>query len=163
MSSQGSPVQDARGSVDAAGLRVAIVVARFNSEITDRLLEGSLDALREHGASDADIEVVRVPGAWELPQTAAWTVAADRFDAVVALGCVIRGGTPHFEYVCSEATRGLGAVARESNVPIAFGVLTTDDSDQAAVRAGEGPDNKGYEAVMAALEMVSVRRALGAD
>lgn len=156
-------MQDSRGSVDAAGLCVAIVVARFNSEITDRLLEGSLEALREHGASDADIEVVRIPGAWELPQAAAWTVAADRFDAVVALGCVIRGGTPHFEYVCSEATRGLGAVARASNVPIAFGVLTTDDFDQAAARAGEGPDNKGYEATMAALEMVSVRRALGAD
>ncbi len=142
---------------------MAILAARFNADITDRLVEGALRALLEHGASNADIEVVRVPGAWELPQAAARAVQVGRFGAIVALGCVIRGETPHFEYVCSQATLGLGEVARASEVPIAFGVLTTDDADQARARAGSGPDNKGYEAAMAALEMVSAFRQLRAD
>jgi 6,7-dimethyl-8-ribityllumazine synthase len=148
---------------EAAGLHVAVLAARFNSEITDRLVEGAERALLEHGASAADIETIRVPGAWELPQAAARAAEAGRFDAIVALGCVIRGDTPHFEYVCAEASRGLGAVARTARVPVAFGVLTTDDAEQARARAGAGPDNKGYEAALAALEMVSVYRVLGAD
>lgn len=156
----GSPVDDERGTVDAKGLRVAVLVARFNADITDRLLAGSLEALREHGASEADIEVIRVPGAWELPQTAARAVEASRFDAVVTLGCVIRGETPHFDFVCQEASLGLGAVARASAVPVVFGVLTTDDLMQAQARAGNGKNNKGYEAVMAALAMVPVYREL---
>ena len=104
--------------------------------------------------------MIRVPGAWELPQTAARAVEANRFDAIVALGCVIRGDTPHFDFVCEEATLGLGAVARASNIPVLFGVLTTDDATQARARAGEGKDNKGYEAALAALEMIAVYRAL---
>ncbi len=163
MSSEGSPVQHRSGALDARGLRVAIVVARFHSDITDRLLEGALAALSERGASEDDIEVVRVPGAWELPQTAARAVATNRFDAIVTLGCVIRGETSHFDYVCQEATRGLGTVARDSHIPVVFGVLTTDDIEQAESRAGEGPDNKGYETALAALEMASVYRELGAD
>jgi 6,7-dimethyl-8-ribityllumazine synthase len=163
VSTGGSPVDELRGGLDASGLRVAILVARFNADITDRLLRGSLEALEEHGVAADDIEVVRVPGAWELPQTAARAVAAGRFDAVVTLGCVIRGETPHFDYVCQEATLGLGAVARSSDVPVVFGVLTTDDHAQAAARAVDGRDNKGYEATMAALEMVSVYRKLGSE
>ncbi len=161
MSSEGSPVEQSRGVVvDATGLRVAVLAARFHAEITDRLVQGALDALREHGAADEDVHVIRVPGAWELPQTAARAVEANRFDAIVALGCVIRGETPHFDFVCEEATLGLGAVARASNIPVLFGVLTTDDATQARARAGEGKDNKGYEAALAALEMIAVYRAL---
>lgn len=163
MSSEGSPVEQRRGAVDATGLRVAVVVARFNADITDRLLRGSLEALREHGANDDDVQVIRVPGAWELPQTAARAVEANRFDAIVALGCVIRGETPHFGFVCEEATLGLGAVARASGIPVVFGVLTTDDAIQARARAGEGQDNKGYEVALAAIEMVAVYRALAGD
>jgi 6,7-dimethyl-8-ribityllumazine synthase len=138
-------------------------VARFNADVTDRLLEGAQRALLEHGAAAKDVATIRVPGAWELPQAAARAAESGRFDAIVALGCVIRGETPHFDYVCTEATLGLGAVAREGGVPLAFGVLTTDDVEQARARAGEGTDNKGYEAVMAVLEMVSVYRQLRAD
>jgi 6,7-dimethyl-8-ribityllumazine synthase len=161
VSSGGQPA--APQGAGAEGLRVALLVARFNEEITDRLLEGALRALRERGARPSDVETIRVPGAWELPQAAARAAECGRFDAIVALGCVIRGETPHFEYVCSQATLGLGAVARKSRAPLAFGVLTTDDTHQARARAGEGPDNKGYEAALAALEMVAVYRLLGAD
>ena len=153
-------MDDVRGTLDATGLRVAVVAARFNAEITDSLLAGALAALREHGAADEDITTVRVPGAWELPQTAARAVETGRFDAVVTLGCVIRGETPHFDFVCQEASLGLGAVARDADIPVVFGVLTTDDVVQARARAGAGKDNKGYEAAMAAVEMVRVYRAL---
>ena len=151
-------MDDVRGTLDASGLRVAVVAARFNAEITDSLLAGAVAALREHGADTEEIHVVRVPGAWELPQTAARAVESGRFDAVVTLGCVIRGETPHFDYVCQEASLGLGAVAREADIPVVFGVLTTDDIAQARARAGAGKDNKGYEAAMAAVEMVYVYR-----
>lgn len=152
-----------RGSSEAAGLRVALVVSRYNAEITDALVEGAMRALLARGAHAADIETIRVPGAWELPQAAARAVATGRFDAIVALGCVIRGETPHFEYVCMEATLGLGAVARAAGIPVAFGVLTTDDMAQARARAGAGVDNKGYEAAAAVLDMVGVYRQLEAD
>jgi 6,7-dimethyl-8-ribityllumazine synthase len=161
VSTEGSPVDALRGALDATGVRIAVIVARFNADITDRLLEGAREALAEHGVPESDVEVIRVPGAWELPQAAARAVEAARFDAIVTLGCVIRGETPHFDYVCQEATLGLGAVARASSVPVVFGVLTTDDHAQASARAGEGRDNKGFETAIAALEMVSVYRALG--
>ena len=163
MSTLGSPVDDRRGEVDATGLRIAVIAARFNAEITDSLLRGALEALSEHGVRDDDLTAIRVPGAWELPQTAARAVEAGRFDAVVTLGCVIRGETPHFDYVCQETSLGLGAVARASDIPVVFGVLTTDDLAQAQARAGDGKDNKGYEAAMAALEMISVVRVLQGD
>ncbi len=143
-------------------MRIAVLVARFNAEITEALLEGALEALARHGAGEDDVTVIRVPGAWELPQTAARAVATRRFDAVVTLGCVIRGETPHFDYVCQEASLGLGAVARASDIPVVFGVLTTDDVEQARARAGAGADNKGYEAALAAVEMASVYRGLAA-
>lgn len=160
MSTLGSPVDERRGEVDATGLRVVIIAARFNAEITDSLLRGALEALTEHGAHDDDLTAIRVPGAWELPQTAARAVETGRFDAVITLGCVIRGETPHFDYVCQETSLGLGAVARAADIPVVFGVLTTDDLAQAQGRAGEGKSNKGYEAAMAALEMISVGRVL---
>jgi len=151
VSTQGTHVQDSRGQVDGSGLRVAVVVARYNTRITDRLLEGARACLEEHGVEAVD--VYRVPGAWELPQAAARLVERGAHDALVTLGCVIRGETPHFDYVCSEATRGLGAVARGTATPLVFGVLTTDDEAQARARAGDGPDNKGYEAALSALQM----------
>jgi 6,7-dimethyl-8-ribityllumazine synthase len=163
VSSEGSPASTPRSAAEAAGLRVAVLAARFNADITDSLVAGATRALIAHGGAEADIETWRVPGAWELPQAAACAVDAGRFDAIIALGCVIRGETPHFDYVCSEATLGLGAVARNARIPLAFGVLTTDDRAQALARAGDGPDNKGYEAAMAVMEMVSVFRGLGAD
>lgn len=156
MSSQGSPTDGARGTLDGRGRRVAVLVARFNADVTDRLLQGARACLAEHGVADADVDVFRVPGAWELPQAAARTVELGRHDAVVALGCVVRGETPHFDYVCSEASRGLGAVARSSPVPVLFGVLTTDTREQALARAGEGADNKGFEAALAALQMCAL-------
>jgi 6,7-dimethyl-8-ribityllumazine synthase len=163
VTSSGAPTPGVHGTRAAAGLRTALLVARFNADLTDRLLEGARRALVEHGAAVEDMTTIRVPGAWELPQAAARAAESGRFDAIVALGCVIRGETPHFEYVCTQATLGLGAVARDGGVPLAFGVLTTDDVEQARARAGDGTDNKGYEAVMAVLEMVSVYRELRAD
>ena len=160
MSSDGSFVDNSRDSLQAAGLRIAIVVSRFNADITDRLLAGALACLEQHGGARDDVEVVHVPGAWELPPTAARIIGLNRHDAIIALGCVIRGDTPHFDYVCTEASAGLGAVARSASIPVLFGVLTTDDHPQALTRAGDGKDNKGYEAAFAALKMVDVYKAL---
>ena len=160
MSSDGSFVDNSRDSLQAAGLRIAIVVSRFNADITDRLLAGALACLEQHGGARDDVEVVHVPGAWELPPTAARIIGLNRHDAIIALGCVIRGDTPHFNYVCTEASAGLGAVARSASIPVLFGVLTTDDHPQALARAGDGKDNKGYEAAFAALKMVDVYKAL---
>lgn len=154
MSSEGTHAHASRGGVDARGVRAAVVVARFNAEITDRLLDGARACLAEHGADAVD--VYHVPGAWELPQAAARLVERGVHHCIVTLGCVIRGETPHFHYVCSETSRGLGAVARSASIPVVFGVLTTDDRAQALARAGDGPSNKGYEAALAALQMVAL-------
>lgn len=162
MTSEGSPAARQRGTADARGLRVAVLVARYNADVTERLLDGARKALEEHGASASDVEIVHVPGAWELPQAAQRAVDAGRFDAVITLGCVIRGETPHFDFVCAHASLGLGEVARTARVPVVFGVLTTDDRAQALVRAGEGAANKGFEAAVAALEMVSALRRMEA-
>ena len=163
MSIGGSPIESRRGTLDASGLRVAIITARFNKGVTNGLLQGALEALAEHGARDEEVMTFSVPGAWELPQAATQAVEAGRFDAVVTLGCVIRGETPHFEYVCQEASRGLGVVARSALIPVVFGVLTTDTLEQAKARAGSGVQNKGYESAMAAIEMVSVMREIRAE
>jgi 6,7-dimethyl-8-ribityllumazine synthase len=161
VSTEGTHTESSRGSVSAAGVRVAVLVARFNGDITERLLAGARECLREHGAAEGDVEVFHVPGAWELPQAAARVLEVGGHDALVALGCVIRGETPHFEYVCDEANRGLGAVARSSRVPLAFGVLTTEDHAQALARAGEsGKSNKGYDAALSVLQMVALYRDL---
>jgi 6,7-dimethyl-8-ribityllumazine synthase len=162
VTSKGSHVQDDRGSVEGAGLRLAILVSRFNADITGRLLLGARACLEEHGADAEGIDVYHVPGAWELPQAAARIVRKEGHDAVITLGCVIRGETPHFDYVCDEANRGLGAVARRAEIPVVFGVLTTENHEQARARAGDGPSNKGYEVALAALQMVAFRRRLEA-
>ena len=160
MSSEGTHVPEGRGSVNAAGLRLAVLVARFNGDITEALLRGALECLTEHGASADDLEVHHVPGAWELPQAAARLVRSAQHDAIITLGCVIRGDTPHFEYVCDHANRGLGEVALGASMPVVFGVLTTDDHAQARARAGEGTGNKGYEVALAALQMADLFRRL---
>lgn len=147
-------------AVSGRGYRFALVVSRFNRSITDRLLAGARQCLVEHGVVDSDMDVFRVPGAWELPQAARQIASRGGHDALIALGCVIRGETPHFEYVCGEASRGLGEVARSADIPVLFGVLTTDSEEQALARAAKGKDNKGWEAALAALEMLELYRAL---
>lgn len=146
---------------DAAGARIAIVAARFNDFVVSRLLESALDTLSRHGLGADDVLVVRVPGAFELPLTARWLARGGEADAVVALGAVIRGDTPHFDYVCAEAARGIQAASADTGVPVIFGVLTCDDRAQAGARAGGEHGNKGGEAALAALEMVTLRRRLG--
>ncbi|MGD0679493.1 MAG: 6,7-dimethyl-8-ribityllumazine synthase [Polyangiaceae bacterium] len=142
------------------GARFAIVASRFNHFVVDRLLEGALDALRRHGTQDANIVVVRVPGAWELPIIARRLSTADKFDSIIALGAVIRGSTPHFDYVAGEAAKGLAGAAHANPIPIVFGVLTTDTIEQAIERAGTKQGNKGWDAALSAIEMVSLARAL---
>jgi 6,7-dimethyl-8-ribityllumazine synthase len=148
------------GILDARGLKFAIVVARFNSFITDRLLEGSLDALRRCGANVDDSVVVRVPGSWELPLAVKELAASKKYDAVIALGAVIRGETPHFDYVAGHAASGLAQAQLDTGVPIAFGVLTTNTVEQAVDRAGAKAGNKGFDAAMTAIEMVQLLRKL---
>jgi 6,7-dimethyl-8-ribityllumazine synthase len=148
------------GDIRGDGLRFAIVVSRFNEFICARLLEGALDALVRHGARDEDLHVIRVPGAFEIPAMARWAAYSGRYDAVVCLGAVIRGATPHFEYVAAEAAKGVAHVALEAPVPVVFGVLTTDTIEQAIERAGSKVGNKGWDAAMAAMEMTQLRRGL---
>lgn len=138
----------------------AIVVARFNSFVVDRLLEGALDVLRRHGVKDADITIIKAPGAFELPVLTRVVLAKGSYDAVIALGAVIRGGTPHFEYVAGECVKGLSVVSLESSTPVAFGVLTVDTIEHAIERAGTKAGNKGAEAALSAMEMVSVIKKL---
>lgn len=140
--------------------RVAIVVSRYNERITRRLLDGARAALRERGIADDAVDVVWVPGAFELPVAAEVAAASGRYAALVALGCVIRGETPHFEFVASEAARGLGSVARAHGIALGFGVLTTDDQEQALARAGGSAGNKGHEAAAAALDTAHVLERL---
>ena len=149
------PTQD-----DATGLRFGVVVSRFNEHLTGALLEGCIDALQSRGASSSDIDIVWVPGAFEIPQAARVFAASGRYEAVVTLGVVIRGGTPHFDYVCRAVTDGVREVIRDTGVPIAFGVLTTDDSEQARARAGGSEGNKGAEAAQAAIEMAGLSERL---
>ncbi|RUO40110.1 6,7-dimethyl-8-ribityllumazine synthase [Aliidiomarina taiwanensis] len=143
--------------VAAPGKKVAIAVSRFNSFIVDKLLEGAVDALERFGqVSKSDITVVRVPGAYELPLTAKKLAESGKYDAVIAVGAVIRGGTPHFDYVAGQANTGLAQVAMDTGVPVAFGVITTDTDEQAIDRAGVKHGNKGAEAALSALEMINV-------
>ena len=148
-------------SVDASGMRIALVVSRFNHLISIRLLDGAREALLAHGLSAENLELIWVPGAFEIPQAARVLAGSGRFDAIVTLGSVMRGGTPHFDYVCRGVTDGLRAVMQESDVPVGFGVLTTDDIDQALARAGGSDGNKGGEVALAAVEMAQLMRGLG--
>ena len=144
----------------ARGLRVAVLRTRFNAAVVDGLLAGARDALREMGAADRDVTVAEVPGAFELPLAAEVAARSGRFDAIVALGAVIKGATDHYEHVAREASRGLAAVSREGGVPVGFGLLTVVREEQALARAASGPDNKGAEAARAAVAMVYVLRSL---
>jgi len=140
--------------------RFAILVARFNSFVVESLLSGAIDTLKRHGADDKDLHVVRVPGAFEMPLVAQRLAASKKYDAIIAIGAVIRGGTPHFEYVAGECTKGLASVSMQHDVPVAFGVLTVDSIEQAIERAGTKAGNKGAEAALSAIEMVSLLRRL---
>ena len=140
----------------AAGFRFAVVVSKYNDFVTDRLQTGALEALATAGVDRDEVTVVRVPGAYELPLAAQHAAESGRFDAVVCLGCLIRGETPHFEYISSAVSQGLTTAAAATGIPITFGVLTTNSVEEALARAGDGPTNKGYEAAMAAIEMAEV-------
>jgi 6,7-dimethyl-8-ribityllumazine synthase len=149
------------GKLAGEGLNIALVVGRFNAFITERLLEGALDCLRRHGVADTGLTVVRVPGAWEIPLAAKKLAQAGAQDAVICLGAVIRGSTPHFDYVAAEVSKGIAQVSLESGIPILFGILTTDTLEQAVERAGSKAGNKGYAAAEAALEMVNLLKDMG--
>jgi 6,7-dimethyl-8-ribityllumazine synthase len=151
------------GSLSAEGLRFGIVVSRFNSFITDRLLASALDALGRAGALSKDVDVVRVPGSFELPLAAKKLASTGKYDALIAIGCILRGETTHYDYVCSETARGLQLAQMESGLPIIFCVLTCDTLEQAIDRAGLKAGNKGFEAGLAAVEMAQLSRRLGAS
>lgn len=142
--------------MNAQGKKFGLLISRFNSFIVDNLEKGAVDTLKRHGAANSDIEIVRVPGAFEMPVTAKLMAKSNKYDAIIALGAVIRGGTPHFEYVAGECVKGIATVASTHDVPIAFGVLTVDTIEQAIERAGTKAGNKGAEAALSAIEMVNV-------
>lgn len=148
------------GKIAAEGFRFAVVVSRFNDFISSRLAEGALDALKRHGAAEGQISIVKVPGAFEIPLAAKKLAESGRFDAVICLGAVIRGATPHFDYVAAEVSKGIAAVALETKIPVTFGVLTTDNLEQAIERAGSKSGNKGWDAAVAAMEMVNLFRQI---
>lgn len=149
------------GDFRPEGAKVAIVAARFNDFIVDHLVGGAVDALVRHGVADDDITVYRCPGAWELPAVVKKAAASGRYSAVIALGAVIRGGTPHFDYVSTQVARGVGEVTNTADIPVTFGVLTCDTIEQAIERSGTKAGNKGVEAAMAAIEMIQLFNAMG--
>jgi 6,7-dimethyl-8-ribityllumazine synthase len=153
-------VRIVEGALGARGLKVAIVAGRFNAFIVDRLVDGAVDALRRSGADEQDLVVYRCPGSFEIPQVAKRVVERGGVDAVVCVGCVIRGATPHFDYVAGECAKGIGALGLNAKIPVTFGVLTTDTIEQAVERAGTKAGNKGFDAAMAAIEMVHLYKAI---
>ncbi len=146
------------GKLNGEGLKFGIIVSRFNSFITERLLEGALDCLKRHGTKEEDIEVYYVPGSFEIPLTAKLLAKKKKYDAIICLGAVIRGATPHFDYVASEVSKGIATVSLESETPVIFGVLTTDTIEQAIERAGTKAGNKGWEAGLTAIEMANLKK-----
>jgi 6,7-dimethyl-8-ribityllumazine synthase len=148
------------GGLDAQGLKIGILVSRFNSFIGDRLVEGAIDALLRHGADKDNLVVVRVPGAFEIPPVAKQMAASGHYHALVCLGAVIRGSTPHFDYVSAEVSKGIAAVSMDAGIPVTFGVLTTDTLEQAIERAGSKAGNKGFDAAVAAIEMANLYKAI---
>lgn len=155
-----SQIKTIEGEMIIKGAKFGIAVSRFNSFVVESLLDGAVDTLKRHGANEADIEIVRVPGAMELPIVVQRMAKSRRYDAIIALGAVIRGGTPHFEYVASECTKGIATVMMQHDLPVAFGVLTVDTIEQAIERAGTKAGNKGVEAALSAIEMVNLLRQL---
>ena len=148
------------GDQNARGLRFGVVVSRFNDFITGNLLTGALDVFSQYGVDEDDLKVLKVPGAFEIPQAAKKLCSTGNFDAIVCLGAVIRGETSHFDYICAEASRGVGQVGMEFNVPVLFGVLTTENLEQAVARSGSGSSNKGRETALAAIEMATLYKKL---
>ncbi|NLV23878.1 MAG: 6,7-dimethyl-8-ribityllumazine synthase [Deltaproteobacteria bacterium] len=148
------------GNLNGGGLRIGLVVGRFNSFIAERLVEGAVDGLLRHGVRDEDIHIARVPGAFEIPLTARKLAETGRFDAVLCLGAVIRGSTPHFDYVAAEVSKGVAAVGLKSGLPVIFGVLTTDTIEQAIERAGTKAGNKGFDAALSAIEMANLFKSI---
>jgi 6,7-dimethyl-8-ribityllumazine synthase len=148
------------GRSNAQGLKIGVVVSRYNQFITEKLLDGALDGFKSHGGKDENVTIIHVPGAFEIPLIVEKMAASGKYDALVCLGAVIRGDTPHFDYVCDAVTRGIGDAVRTYKIPIGFGVLTTDNVQQAMERAGSRDANKGYEALLTAVEMVNVIRQL---
>jgi 6,7-dimethyl-8-ribityllumazine synthase len=149
-----------QGELQAKGLKFAIIVSRFNDFITGKLLEGAVDGLVRHGAREEDIDIIKVPGAFEIPLTAKKVASGGAYNALICLGTVIRGATPHFDYVAAEVSKGVAAASMETGVPVAFGVLTTDTIEQAVERAGTKSGNKGFDAAMTAIEMAQVFKKL---
>jgi 6,7-dimethyl-8-ribityllumazine synthase len=150
------------GKLNAKGMKFGIVVSRFNDFVCERLLSGALDVLIRNGAEDGDIEVLRVPGAFEIPQVARKMALSKRYDAVICLGAVIRGATPHFDYIAAEVSKGVAMIGLESEIPVSFGVLTTDNLEQAIERAGSKAGNKGWDAALSAIEMVNLYKEMKA-
>lgn len=149
-------IQFVEGGISAQGKKFAIVVSQFNKTVTQKLLNGALDCLRKHGASEDDIVVFWCPGAYELPQVASYITARKKYDAVICLGAVIRGETSHYDFICQECARGIGAVSRERSLPVMFGVLTTETFEQAAERAGGTMGNKGWDTALGAIAMADM-------
>ncbi len=156
-----SGIEQIEGKLTISNTRIALLVSRFNSFIVESLLDGAVDTLKRHGAEDQDLQIIRVPGAYEIPLAAQKLAASKRYEAIIALGAVIRGSTPHFEYVAGECTKGLSSVSLQYGIPIAFGVLTVDTIEQAIERAGTKAGNKGAEAAMSTIEMVNLLREIG--
>lgn len=156
-----SEIQEIEGQLIVQNARIALLVARFNSFVVESLLSGAVDTLKRHGAKEHDLQIIRVPGAFEMPLAAKRLAATKRYDAIIALGAVIRGGTPHFEYVAGECTKGISSVSMQYDIPIAFGVLTVDSIEQAIERAGTKVGNKGAEAAMSTIEMINLLNEIG--
>jgi 6,7-dimethyl-8-ribityllumazine synthase len=150
------------GKLNSKGLKFGIVVSRFNDFVCERLLSGALDVLIRNGAEDGDIEVLRVPGAFEIPQVARKMAQSKKYDAVICLGAVIRGATPHFDYIAAEVSKGVAMIGMESEIPVSFGVLTTDNLEQAIERAGSKAGNKGWDAALSAIEMANLYKEMKA-
>ena len=150
------------GKLNAKGLKFGIVVSRFNDFVSERLLSGALDLLTRNGADDGDIEILKVPGAFEIPSVARKMALAKKYDAVICLGAVIRGATPHFDYIAAEVSKGIAMIGLESEVPVTFGILTTENLEQAIERAGSKAGNKGWDAALSAVEMANLYREMKA-
>lgn len=148
------------GKLEAAGLKVGLIVSRFNSLFTDKLLEGALDCLRRHGGEEDNLTVVRVPGAFEIPYVAARMAESSKYDTVICLGAIVRGDTPHFDYIATESSKGIAHVSLETGVPVVYGLVTADTLEQAIERSGTKAGNKGWDAALSAIEMVNLYRAM---
>lgn len=148
------------GNLDANGLSFAIIVSRFNSFIGEKLLDGAIDAIRRHGGSDKAVKIIRVPGAFEIPLAAKKVAQKGKIDGIICLGAVIRGSTPHFDYVASEVSKGIASVSLETGMPVSFGVITTDNLEQAIERAGSKAGNKGFDAAVSAIEMANLLKSI---